>query len=122
MSAIPLWWYLVVAAALFSIGLYGTLTRENAVSVLMGVELMLNAVNLNAVALWRFITPAVPGASAGPAGEAAAVYLANVDGQIFAVFVIALAAAEAAVGLALIIAMYRSRQSVNLDDFTLLKG
>lgn len=122
MLAIPLWWYLLVAAALFSIGLYGTLTRENAVNVLMGVELMLNAVNLNAVALWRFITPAVPGASGGAAGEAAATYLANVDGQVFAVFVIALAAAEAAVGLALIIAMYRSRQSVNLDDFTLMKG
>jgi len=117
-SAIPLWWYLVVAAALFSIGLFGTLTRKNAVNVLMGVELMLNAVNLNAVAMWRYVTPAVAGQAGGQPG----MYLANADGQVFAIFVIALAAAEAAVGLALIIAIYRARRSVQLDDFSLMRG
>ncbi len=122
MPVIPVWWYLLVAAALFAIGLYGTVTRQNAVNVLMGVELMLNAVNLNAVALWRYITPTVPAAGTGAAGESTAAYLANVDGQIFALFIIALAAAEAAVGLALIIAIYRNRQSVQLDDFSLMQG
>jgi len=122
MPVIPVWWYLMVAAALFSIGLYGTVTRQNAVNVLMGVELMLNAVNLSAVALWRYITPTVPAAGAAAGADPALVYLANVDGQIFALFVIALAAAEAAVGLALIIAIYRNRQSVQLDDFSLMQG
>lgn len=59
MPVIPLWWYLMVSAGLFAIGLFGALTRKNAVAVLMGIELMLNAVNLNAVALWRFVSPTV---------------------------------------------------------------
>jgi len=116
---IPLWWYMLVAAALFAIGVFGALTRKNAVNVLIGIELMLNAVNLNAVALWRFVTPTV---DAADAGGATTVYLANVDGQIFALFVIALAAAEAAVGLALIIAIYRARRTVQLDDVSALSG
>ncbi|MER2600617.1 MAG: NADH-quinone oxidoreductase subunit NuoK [Caldilineales bacterium] len=101
---IPLSWYLLLAAALFSIGLYGALARRNAIGVLMGIELILNAVNINLVAFNRYIVPQ------------------QVSGQIFAIFVLAIAAAEAAVGLALIIAIYRSRATVNLDEIDLLKG
>ncbi|HRI56571.1 MAG TPA: NADH-quinone oxidoreductase subunit NuoK [Anaerolineae bacterium] len=104
MPIIPLSWFLLVGAGLFSIGLYGALARRNAVAVLMGVELLLNAVNINLVAFNRYIVPA------------------QVTGQIFAIFVLAIAAAEAAVGLALIIAIYRTRDTVNLDEIDLLKG
>jgi NADH-quinone oxidoreductase subunit K len=100
---VPLEWYLVVAAALFCIGLYGTLSRRNAVGILMGVELMLNAVNINLVAFWRFLTPD------------------QMTGQAFAIFVLTVAAAEAAVGLALIIAVYRNRNSVDVENLDLLK-
>ncbi|MBS1251558.1 MAG: NADH-quinone oxidoreductase subunit 11 [Anaerolineales bacterium] len=100
---IPLSWYLTLAAGLFSIGLFGCLTRRNAIGILMGVELMLNAVNINLVAFGRYITP-----------EAVA-------GQVFAVFVITLAAAEAAVGLALIISIYRTYDSIDMEDINLLK-
>ncbi len=100
---VPLSWYLVVAAALFSIGLYGALARRNAVGVLMGVELMLNAVNINLVAFWRYVTPAV------------------LTGQVFAIFAITVAAAEAAVGLALIIAIYRNRDTVNVEEVDSMK-
>jgi NADH:ubiquinone oxidoreductase subunit K len=100
---VPLSWYLALAAALFSIGLFGCLTRRNAIGILMGVELMLNAVNINLVAFGRYITP-----------EA-------ITGQAFAVFVITLAAAEAAVGLALIISVYRTYDSVDMQDIDLLK-
>ena len=103
-SVIPLSWYLLIGAALFSIGLYGALARRNAVAVLMGIELILNAVNINLVAFNRYITPQ------------------QVSGQIFTIFVLAIAAAEAAVGLALIIAIYRSRTTVNVDEMDLLKG
>ena len=118
MTAIPLWWYLIVAAALFCIGLYGTLTRKNAVNVLMGIELMLNAVNIQTVAFWRYNSPVVTLDVYGVEGQ----YIAGVSGQAFAVFVITLAAAEAAVGLALIIAIYRNRGSVDLDLFDALRG
>lgn len=101
---VPLNWYLVVAAALFCIGLYGALSRRNAVAVLMGIELILNAVNINLIAFWRYITPK------------------EVTGQIFAIFVFAVAAAEAAVGLALMIGIYRTRDTVNLEELDLLKG
>ena len=100
---VPLEWYLFVAAALFCIGLYGTLSRRNAVGILMGVELMLNAVNINLVAFWRFMTPD------------------QTTGQAFAIFVLAVAAAEAAVGLALIISVYRNRHSVDVENLDLLK-
>ena len=83
---VPLTWYLVLAAALFAIGMFGVLARKNAVAVLMGVELMLNAVNINLVAFWRYGSP-------DP--------IANQAGIVFALFVITLAAAEAAVGLAI---------------------
>lgn len=101
--AIPLNWYLVVAGALFCIGMYGALSRRNAVGILMGIELMLNAVNINLVAFWRYLTPA------------------QLTGQVFALFAITVAAAEAAVGLALVIAIYRSRRTVNADEVDLLK-
>ena len=102
---VPLSWYLVVAAALFCIGLYGALSRRNAIAVLMGVELMLNSVNINLLAFWR---------NAEVAGGTLA-------GQVFAIIVITVAAAEAAVGLALIIAVYRSRKTVNVEDIDLMK-
>jgi len=103
MLDIPLSWYLALAAALFCIGLFGCLTRRNAIGILMGVELMLNAVNVNLVAFWRYIAPQ------------------NLSGQVFAIFVITLAAAEAAVGLALIISIYRSYNSVDMNEVNLLK-
>lgn len=95
--------YLLLGTIVFCIGLYGVLSKRNAVAVLMSVELMLNAVNINFVAINRYITP-----------EA-------VVGQLFAIFVIVVAAAEVAVGLALVIALYRNRKSVDLNDFNLLK-
>ena len=95
---IPLYWWLTVAAGLFCLGLYAALSRRNAIGVLMGIELMLNAVNVNLVAFWRFITPQA------------------LMGQVFVVFVIAIAAAEAAVGLAVILSAYRRRKTVEVDE------
>jgi NADH-quinone oxidoreductase subunit K len=100
---IPLSWYLILAAALFAIGLYGVLARRNAVAILMGVELMLNAVIINLVAFWRYLQPA------------------DMSGQVFAIIVFAVAAAEASVGLALIISIYRRRNSVVAEEMNLLK-
>ncbi len=100
---VPLWMFLAVAAALFCLGMVIVLSRRNAVAILMGVELMLNAVNINLVAFWRFQTPLV------------------MSGQAFAAFVFVVAAAEAAVGLAIIIAVYRNRRSVIVEDVDLLK-
>jgi len=100
---VSLYWYLIVAAALFCIGLYGVLSRRNAIGILMGIELMLNAVNINLVAFWRYLTPAV------------------LTGQVFAIFAFTVAAAEAAVGLALVIAIYRSRDTVIVEDVDLMK-
>jgi NADH:ubiquinone oxidoreductase subunit K len=95
--------YLIVSAALFSLGVLGVLTRRNAVNVLMGVELILNSANLNLVAFSRF--------GAG-----------NLSGQLFAVFVIVIAAAEVAVALAIILTLYRLRRTPNLDEADTLKG
>jgi NADH-quinone oxidoreductase subunit K len=100
---IPLSWYLVLSAALFCVGLYGALARRNALAILMGIELMLNAVNLNLVAFWRYLTPNL------------------VTGQVFALVVFAVAAAEAAVGLALIISIYRSRTTVAVEEIDMMK-
>ena len=97
--------YLILSAALFSIGLAGALSRRNAIMVLIGIELMLNAANLNFIVFWRF--------SANPAPLA---------GILFALFSIAIAAAEAAVGLALIISIYRYYHTTNLDKIDSLKG
>ncbi|MFQ5399353.1 MAG: NADH-quinone oxidoreductase subunit NuoK [Anaerolineae bacterium] len=101
---IPLSWYLIVAAALFCTGLFGVLARRNAVAILMSVELMLNAVNINLVAFWRYLTPDRP------------------VGLAWAVFVLTVAAAEAAVGLALLISVYRRRQSVVAEDLDMLRN
>ena len=95
---------LVVGALLFSIGLYVALSRRNAVGVLMGVELMLNAVNLNLIGFARFVGSPRP-----------------IDGQVFAVFVITVAAAEAAVALALAVAVYRLRATIDVDKLNLLR-
>jgi NADH:ubiquinone oxidoreductase subunit K len=101
--SIPLSWYLILAAALFCIGLYGVFSRRNAIAILLGVELMLNAVNVNLVAFWRYLNPA------------------KMAGQAFAVIVFAVAAAEVAVGLALIISVYRRRKTVVADEINLMK-
>ena len=100
---IPISWYLILAAALFSIGLFGVLARKNAVAILLGVELMLNAVNLNLVTFWRYNAPE------------------TVTGQVFAIIVFAVAAAEVAVGLALIISIYRNRNTIVADDLDMMK-
>ncbi|MCA9965635.1 MAG: NADH-quinone oxidoreductase subunit NuoK [Anaerolineales bacterium] len=100
----PLSWYLIVAALLFSMGLYGVFARRNAVAILMSVELMLNAVNINLVAFWRYLAPD------------------QVTGMAWAIFVLTVAAAEAAVGLALIISVYRNRDSVVAEELDLLKN
>ncbi len=95
--------YLLLGTIIFCIGIFGVLTRRNAVAVLMSVELMLNAVNINFVAANKYIAPD------------------SAVGQLFSVFVIVVAAAEIAVGLALVISIYRQRGSVDLHDFNLLK-
>jgi NADH-quinone oxidoreductase subunit K len=100
---IPLSWYLIFAALLFCIGIYGVLVRRNAIAILMGVELMLNAVNVNLIAFWRYRTPD------------------EVTGQAFAIMIFAVAAAEVAVGLALIISVARRRKTVVADEINLLK-
>jgi NADH-quinone oxidoreductase subunit K len=100
---IPLSWYLILAAGLFCIGLYGVLARKNAIAILMGIELMLNSVNINLLAFWRYRSPD------------------NIVGKAFAVIVFAVAAAEVAVGLALIISLYRRRNTVAADEIDMLK-
>ena len=108
---IPLTAFLMVAALLFCIGIYTVLARRNAVAVLMGVELMLNAVNLNLVAFWRYLTPATSAAT-GPQ--------VAISGQAFTAFVFVVAAAEVSVGLALVISMYRNRNTVEAQNANLL--
>ena len=101
----PLTNYLILAAMLFSIGLAGALARRNAILVLIGLELMLNAANLNFIAFWRF----------GPHPE-------KLTGLMFVLFSIAIAAAEAALGLALVIAIYRHRRTAQVDQLNSLNG
>jgi NADH-quinone oxidoreductase subunit K len=93
--------YLTVSAILFSIGTIGVLTRKNAIVIFMCIELMLNAVNLTFIALSR--------------------YLGNMDGQVFVFFVMTVAAAEAAVGLALMIAFYNNKESIDVEDMNMMK-
>lgn len=100
---VPLEFYLLLAAALFCIGIYGLITSRNAVRVLMSIELMLNAVNLNLMGFSNFLDPQA------------------IKGQIFTIFVLTVAAAEAAVGLAIILAIYRNRNTVDMEQFNLLK-
>jgi NADH-quinone oxidoreductase subunit K len=99
---VPLSHYLALGAILFFTGVWGVLTRRNAVIILMSIELMFNAVNITVIAFSRFL------------GQA--------TGQIFAIFVITVAAAEVTIGLAIVIALYRGRQSLNVDEINLLKG
>ena len=95
--------YLILSAVLFSIGLYGALTKRNAIIILMSIEIMLNAVNIAMVAFSRFITPSL------------------LTGQVFAIFIMVVAAAEAAVGLAIIIAIYRNRDTIESTKIDLMK-
>ncbi len=99
---IPVEYYLIVAALLFAIGVLGVLMRRNALVIFMSIELMLNAVNLTFVALAR--------------------QLNSVDGQIFVFFIMTVAAAEVAVGLAIIISLFRLKGTINVDEINLLRG
>ena len=103
MTPVGLGHYLVLAGILFGLGVYGVVTRRNAVGVLMSVELVLNAVNINFVAFNHFLHPEV------------------LAGQVFGIFVITLAAAEASVGMALVVSIFRSRRSVEIKEVNLLK-
>jgi len=100
---VPLSWFLILAAAIFSVGLFGVLARRNAIAILMGIELMLNAVNLNLLAFWRYL------------------WSDSLTGVVFIMIVLAVAAAEVAVGLALIISIYRRRSTVVVEEIDLLK-
>lgn len=100
---ITLEYYLILSAALFCIGLFGALVKKNAVAVLMGIELILNSVNINLVAYTKFLTPS------------------HLAGQVFAIFIIVVAAAEVAVGLAIVISIYRDRLSTDVDNLDWLK-
>lgn len=93
--------YLILSAILFSIGTIGVLTRRNAIVIFMCIELMLNAVNLTFIAFSK--------------------YLGNIDGQVFVFFVMTVAAAEAAVGLALMIAFYKNKESIDVEDVNIMK-
>ena len=104
MSAVPLNYYLVVTSLLFAIGAFGVLTRRNAVGVLLGIELMLNAANLNLVAFWRYLTPH------------------SYSPQVFVLIIITLAAAEVAVGLGIILSVYRRFKTIDVDHISLMKG
>jgi NADH:ubiquinone oxidoreductase subunit K len=101
--SIELGHYLILSAILFSIGLYGTLARRNAIVILMCIELMLNAANISLVAFSRYVA------------------LADLTGHVFALFVIVVAAAEAVVGLAIIMTVYRNRETVEVDKIDLMK-
>jgi NADH:ubiquinone oxidoreductase subunit K len=101
----PLLYYIIFSALLFSVGLAGALTRRNAILVLIGIELMLNAANLNFIAFWRYS----PNAN-------------ELTGVMFVIFSIGIAAAEAAVGLAIVIAIYRHYRTTQLDNLKSLKG
>lgn len=101
---IPLSWFLYFSAALFCVGLFGVLARKNSIAILMGVELMLNAANINLLAFWSYL------------------YAAEMNGLVFVAIVFAAAAAETAVGLALIISAYRNRKTVVADELDTLKG
>ncbi len=96
--------YLILSAILFSIGLYGALAKRNAIIILMSIELMLNAVNIAMVAFSRYIVPLL------------------LTGQVFAIFIIVVAAAEATVGLAIILAIYRGRETIDATEIDLMKG
>ena len=99
---VPLWAYLFLGAFLFAVGVVGVATRRNALVIFMSIELMLNAVNLSFVAFARF--------------------LHSLDGQVFVFFVMTVAAAEAALGLAIVVALYRNLETVDVDEINQMKG
>ena len=101
-SAVTIDWYIALSGILFTIGALGVLLRRNAIILFMSIELMLNSANLLFVAFAR--------------------HLGNLDGQVLVFFVITVAAAEVAVGLALIVAIFRTKKSINIDEINLLKG
>lgn len=103
METIGLNHYLILSALLFSIGIYGLVTRNNAFRVLMSIEVILNAININFVAFAHYIDPIM------------------VKGQVFSLFIMAIAAAEAAIGLALLLLIYRNRMNIKMDSFNTLK-
>jgi NADH-quinone oxidoreductase subunit K len=100
--AVPPVLYLILSGILFTVGMIGAITRRNAIIVFMSIEMMLNAVNLTFITIARF--------------------LQTMDGVLFAFFVMVVAAAEAAVGLAIFVQLYRSRETINVDEVNLLKG
>jgi NADH:ubiquinone oxidoreductase subunit K len=106
---ITLYHFLLLSALIFSIGLFGALSRRNVVTILMSIEIMFNAVNITLVAFSRYL----PVVSDNPTR--------GLNGQILALFIIAVAAAEASVALAIILAIYRARRTVNVDDVNLMK-
>lgn len=108
MSDVPLSWFLYFAAACFAIGLFGALVRRNAIAVLMAIEIMLNAANINLVAFWRY--GPVPGGE-GP-----------LTGVMFALFVVTIAAAEVAVGIGLILLCYRRWKAADVDRYDSMAG
>ena len=95
--------YLILSALLFAVGLYGALAKRNAIVILMSIELMFNAVNVAMVAFAKYITPT------------------NLIGQVFALFIVTVAAAEVALGLAIMLMIYRKRQTISADDINLMK-
>jgi NAD(P)H-quinone oxidoreductase subunit 4L len=95
--------YLVLSAVLFCIGLFGVLTQRNVIKIIMCVEIMLNAVNISLIAFSQYVTPVI------------------LTGQLFAIFVMVVAAAEVAVGIAIIFSVYRNRESVDIENFNILK-
>ena len=105
--------FLIVSAIIFAIGLYGAITKNNAIAVLMSIELMFNAVNISAVAMSRYIVPA--SISQDPSAADAAVQFL-LTGQVFTVFIITVAAAEVALGLAIVLSIFRQRTSIFVSD------
>ena len=101
---IPLSWYLVVSLALFCIGLFGVLARRNSIAVIMGIELMLNAININLLAFWSYL------------------YAVEMNGLVFIAIVFVVAAAETAIGLGLVISAYRGRGTALLEELNTMKG
>ena len=95
--------YLILSAVLFCIGLFGVLTQRNVIKIIMCLEIMLNAVNIALIAFSQYVTPV------------------NLTGQIFAIFVMVVAAAEVAVGIAIVFTVYRNRESVDIENFNILK-
>lgn len=104
MIAVPLTAFLLVGAALFAVGLYAVLAQRTAVMILMGVELILNAVGLNLVAFWRFVAPQ------------------DYAGQIFTIVIVTVGAIEMAIGLGIMMLLYRARKTVQVDKYQELKG